>query len=161
MDLNLIFAALAAFLLFLFIIAILFRVTRQEAAILDMLWAFVGVGVAVAFLFAGSWGMAQYVWWASMYGLFSALFVFGIFSLVEASVTLRILTEIARVPSGIPMRQLLQRYNRFRIIKRRIARLVYSGELKESGGVFTLGKKSYFTLREIVFEFLRKIFPRE
>lgn len=160
MDRQLILSALLSFCLFLASIAVLFRITRQEAAIVWMIRAFIGIGGAVVWVFAGSWGLTEYIWWASLYGLFTILFVFGVFSIMEASLTLRIFTEIASSDSGMAMTQLMKRYNRPRIIRRRIARLLYSGEIKKTHGMYTCGNISYFGVREIFLEFLRRLFPQ-
>jgi len=160
MDRQLILSALLSFCLFLAAIALLFRMTRQEAAIVWMIRAFIGIGGAVVWVFAGSWGLTGYIWWASLYTLLTTLFVFGVFSIMEASLTLRIFTEIASSESGMTMIQLMKRYNRSRIIRRRIARLLYSGELKKSHGMYMLGGTSYFRVRELLLNILRLAFDR-
>lgn len=148
MDVELTAAALLSFFLFLVLIAILFRISRQEAAITWMIRAFVGVGAVTAACFVYKWGLTEYLWWASLYGLLTLLFVFGVFGIMEASLTLRILTEIARAPEGITTPLLMKTYNRSLIIRRRITRLVYSEELVRTGRTYILGKTSYFRIRE-------------
>lgn len=159
MDQELIRITFMSFGLFLAITAVLFRITRQEAAILWMIRAFVGIGIVVGLAMAGSWGLTQYVWWASLYTLFTMLFVFGVFSIMEASLTIRILTEIARSAGGITTADLMKNYNRSRIIRRRIARLLYSKELIKTHGTYTRDKTSYFGAREVFLEFLHNLFP--
>jgi hypothetical protein len=159
MDGELIFTALLSFGLFLSLIAVLFRITRQEAAISWMIGVFVAAGVVVGAVHAGSWGVTQYVWWASLYSLFTTLFVFVVFSFMEASLTVRIFTEIARSGMGITTADFMKHHNRLRIVGRRIARLLYSGEIVKNQGMYTRGKTSYFEVREIFLEFLRRVFP--
>jgi hypothetical protein len=125
--------------------------SRKEEAINWMVRTFVGIGVMSAAVFAGSWGFSEYTWWASIYSLLTVLFVFGIFAIMEASVTLRILTEIAR--SG------RIEANTSRIVQRRIARFLYSGEIIKNNGVFMRGKTSYFGIREVVLNTFRRFFP--
>jgi uncharacterized membrane protein YjfL (UPF0719 family) len=160
MDIQLIGIALLSFGMFLAVLAVLFRITRQESAILWMTRAFIGTGIVVGMTMAGSWGVTEYVWWASFYGLITVLFVFGIFSLMEASLTLRILAEIAQSGNGISAAHLLKKYNRFSITKRRIARLLYSGEIIQNQEMYTRGKTSYFGVREVFLKLFRKLFPR-
>ena len=150
MDTQIFFSALLSFFLFLAVIAVLFRMTRREAAIDWMIRIFVAIGVVTSGVYARSWDITEYIWWASLYGLLTALFVFGIFSIMEASVTLRIFTEIARTGGVVS--------NTSRIIQRRIARLLYSGELKRTHGHYVLGRISYFRFREFFLNIFRSFF---
>jgi hypothetical protein len=160
MDGELIIAALLTFGLFLASIAVLFRMTLQEAAIVWIIRAFIGIGIVVGGALARRWGLIEYIWWASLYSLFTALFIFGVFSFMEASLTIRIFTEIARFAHGITMADFMKKYNRSRIVERRIARLLYSGELKKSHGMYMLGRTSYFRVRELLLNILRLAFDR-
>ena len=151
MDVYILFIACLSFGLFLLIIAFLFRMSRREEAINWMVRTFVGIGVVIAAVFAGSWGLSEYIWWASLYGLLTVLFVFGPFSIMEASLTLRIFTEFARsgrIEANTP-----------RIVQRRIARFLYSGEIIKNKGMFMRGKISYFGIREVVLGTFRRLFP--
>lgn len=158
MDIQIITVAFLSFCLFLISLAVLFRVTNREDGVLWIIRAYIGVGIATGVLFARTWGGDEILFWASLYSLLTALFVFGIFSIMEASVTLRIFTEIARSQEGITVFQLLKKHNRIRIVKRRIIRLLHSGELTKSNGMYTLGKPSYFRLREYVSTIIRLAF---
>lgn len=158
MDIELVITALLSFFLFLVLLALLFRITREEAAITWLIRTFFTVGVLVVVFFIHKWGVTEILFWASLYALLTTLFVFGIFSIMEASLTLRIFTEIADTREGITIPELMKKYNRNLIITRRIERLVYSKELVNTGRKFMLGKMSYFRTREFLLKVLRFAF---
>ena len=68
---------------------------------------------------------------------------------MEASVTLAIFSRIAK-NENLPSKK--------EIIQKRIDRLLYSGELVQSGKTYSFGKPSYFSIREILLNFLRLAF---
>jgi hypothetical protein len=158
MDIEIITAAFITFSFFLALVVILFRIIRQESAILWIVRAFVSAGVVAAIFFVPQWGVTEVIFWASLYGLLTVLFVFGIFSIMEASLTLRFLVEISGARGGITPAELKRKYNRNFIVKRRIARLLYSGELKKTRGMYMLGRTSYFRLREYLLDIFRFAF---
>ena len=151
MDIQILSTAFLSFFLFLAVLAVVFRMTRQEEVIVWMIRIFVGIGIVIVGARAGSWGIIEYIWWASLYGLLTGLFVLGPFSNMEASVTLRIFSDIARTGGVVT--------DRSQIVQRRIARLLYSGEIIKNQGTLMLGKTSYFTFREGVIGIFRRLFP--
>lgn len=160
MDSQLIIMGFVSFCFFCLASAILFRMTEREAAVVWMLRAFVVIGIGHALYLGLYWRWIGLMWWASFYGLFTVLFVFGIFGVVEASLSLRILSEIAGSGrKGITRREMMARYSRQNIVKRRIDRLLFSGELVRSRGTYRLGKMSYYRVREYFLDFLRWLFP--
>ncbi|OGG30674.1 hypothetical protein A3A63_00640 [Candidatus Gottesmanbacteria bacterium RIFCSPLOWO2_01_FULL_46_9] len=96
-----------------------------------------------------------------LYGLLTILFLFGVFGVFEASITLHILTKIALSgKEGIHPNAILSSYNRNTIVKRRIDRFLWSGELLVVGGRYRLSKRlSYFMMRERFLNILRWMFP--
>ena len=161
MDSQFLIMGFVSFCFFCLASAILFRMTEREAAVTWMVRAFVVIGIGHALYLGQYWGWIGLVWWASFYGLFTVLFVFGIFGVVEASLSLRILSEIAdSEKKGITRREMMMRYGRQHIVKRRVDRLLFSGELIRSGGAYRLGKMSYYRIREYFLDFLRYVFPR-
>lgn len=159
MDIQISGTALFSFVLFLAVLVVVFRKTRQEAAIAWILRMFFCVGFVVACFQFGSWNFSAYAWWAIVYTLLAALFVFGVFSSLEASLTIRIFTEIAQ-SRGIGQGELMKRYNKSFVVRRRIERLLYSGELVATNGRYMRGRASYFALREVFLNLFRKLFPR-
>lgn len=159
MDTYLFFTAFLSFCLFLAGIAVLFRFTRPEAAIIWMIRTFVGIAVVTVVAFGRSWSLTLFIWWASLYGLLTVLFVFGPFSIMEASLTIRLFTEIARSGRGMTTADLMKHTDRSHIIRRRIDRLLYSGEIREHHGVYMRGQTSYFGIREVVLGTFRRLFP--
>ena len=98
----------------------------------------------------------------AIYGVMAILFLFGVFGVFEASITLHILTKIALAGSdGIHPNALLGTYNRSTIVKRRVDRFLWSGEFIIVGGRYRLSRRfSYFMVRERFLNFLRFLFPR-
>ena len=159
MDIQIICAAILSFCMFLAVIAVLFRMTEPEAAILWMIRAFTGIGIIMGIVLSGYWGASETLFWVSLYSLLTMVFVFGVFSIMEASLTIRIFTEIARSGGGVTSADLMKNYNKSRIIRRRITRLIYSGELKRVRDTYIRGRISYFSVREVLFELLLALFP--
>ena len=160
MDSQLVIMGFVSFCFFCLASAILFRMTEREAAVVWMLRAFIVIGIGHALYLGQYWGLEGLLWWASFYGLFTLLFVFGIFGVVEASLSLRILSEIAGSgKKGITRRDMMVQYSRQHIVKRRVDRLLFSGELVGSSGIYRLGKMSYYRVREYFLDFLRWLFP--
>jgi len=160
MDGQFIIMACVSFCFFVLASAILFRMTPQDAAISWMVRAFIVIGIGHALYFWSYWGLVGLLWWGTMYTFLTMLFVFCVFSVMEASLTLRILSEIARTGTkGMTHKQLLQRYNRNVIVKRRLARLVYSGDLLYVNGAYKQNKVSHYMIREYFLICLRWIFP--
>ncbi len=158
MGIHVISFAVISFFLFLIVLAVLFRITQKEAAMVWIIRSFFAVGAVALCLRFGVWSFWDFAWWAVLYSELVILFIYGVFSIMEASVTLRILSEITSERKGTTLKDLLHRYNKEIIVKRRVARLLYSGELIESHGAYTLGKTSYFRIREVFLEFFRKLF---
>lgn len=149
MDGQIIGIVFISFFLFLVALLCIFRITRPEAAISWIIRSFIGVSLLIVFFRFGFWNFADFVWWAAIYSLLAALFVFGIFSIMEASITLAIFSRIAR-EEKLPDKK--------SIVQKRIDRLLYSGELVRSGKTYSLGKPSYFVTREILLNFFRSCF---
>ncbi len=78
-------------------------------------------------------------------GLLCFVYVLCIFGPYETSVRMRLVREIAREPHrGIPLQELLSRYNVETIVKVRLRRLVGSGDIIEKDGLYRCGRTGNF-----------------
>lgn len=152
MDTFIVGSGLFLFLLFLAFQAVIARFTDPEAVITWLIRIFLsitgllGIGFIVR-IGSVEWFIGSFI----IYTLLTTLYVFGIFSIVEASITLFLLREIDRDASRPPSVDT--------IIRRRLERLVQSGELAKRGESYVLTKRvSYFVLRERGLQMLRWVF---
>ncbi|OGG11959.1 hypothetical protein A2Z00_04085 [Candidatus Gottesmanbacteria bacterium RBG_13_45_10] len=106
---------------------------------------------------AVTWGAAMV-----LYVLSVGVYVICIFSPIEASVTIKLLTDIATAPSGgIEKKDLLRGYNVDTIIHLRIQRLLASHTIAKKDGRYVLVKEvSIFMLREYITAIILFLFPK-
>lgn len=169
MDEWIIVSSLVTVLLAICCLPILFRVVSQKLAIRAMLLVFF-FGL---FLACGIWihkadilglSLMQYATGVVLViGIYTAcvvLFLFTVFSVFEASLTVWFLSEISGRTNGISKNELLKTYGVRQIVQRRIERLLDSGDIQYNGTLYRLGKtQSYFRIRELVLEWYWRIFP--
>lgn len=159
MDTSIVVGGLLAFGVFLAAQIVVFRFTPQDAAVrwIGKLYCLVS---AVLFLFTytnSELAIGSFL----VYTGLAAVYIFWVFGAIEASLTLRILAEIAQSQEGITSTELLDRYNRETIIARRIERLAESGELIRRGNAYERSDTvSFFLLREYVSRLVKWFFPR-
>jgi len=65
---------------------------------------------------------------------------FNYFNIGEASLRIRVLSEISKKEEGISYEQILSLYNAQEIVKNRLTRLVNDGQVVLTGGRYYLGK---------------------
>ena len=96
-----------------------------------------------------------------IYGLLSIIYLFGIFGTIESSITLRLLTIIARNgKQGMHQNAIISSYSRKSIVTRRVDRLLYSGELVTVSRYYRLSKRASYTMwREYFFHIFTSLFP--
>ena len=169
MDLNIVVSAIVPFICFLCVLPILFRVSAESKSTQYMLyiaivgivqsigiWVYFGLNAELSIM--NIWIGGVYV--IAIYALLVLLFLLGIFSIFEASLTLRFLLEIASGENGISNQALLSKYGVVKIIQRRLERMIASGDLLHKGNAYTLGKtQSYFRIREHLLTVFWNIFP--
>lgn len=170
MDILILECSAVSFALFLGSIAVMFRVTRdmESPTWIIRLAAFFGViAVLIWWIAAQSKGADDQVLLAGaagallVFGFAALLFISSVFSAFEASLTVRLLIEIAKAGgTGITKTSILSRYNRDVIVKKRIERFLGSGDLTvtEQGYKVSLNA-SFFRFREFVFRVARFLFP--
>ncbi len=90
------------------------------------------------------------------------IYMMTVYSYIEASITIRLLMEIAaRGHRGATKKRILQIYNPAVIVKRRLDRLIQSGELIKTGNVIqATGRVSVFQLRKRITMWYIVLFPR-
>lgn len=172
MDIYIVLTGFLAFLFLIFLLPFVFRMIHAFSAIPWYLWS-MGVVAGGCFIL---WNCVYSILLRStgnyiegaiaslcIYVLLAIWYLFGVFGDLEASITLHILTMIARSgKGGIPLNAITASYNRQVIVKRRIERLMWSREIIIVGMYYRLSKKiSHSVLREYFFRVLNWIFPRQ
>jgi len=162
MDITITSTGFIMFLLFLVPQVLLLRVFPQDAAVKT-----IGVWFAMVFVVSGLWsyvtlGIAAALGVTGIYSGLSLLYIIVVFSVIEASLTLRILTEIAKAGDrGISYKELLSVYNPTSIIKRRIERFVAMGDLSYQNGKYQrTTNMTPFRIRKHLTGFLYILFPQ-
>jgi hypothetical protein len=168
---------ISAFIPFIFLIVTLVPVFREVHAYDALSWYFRLALVYLLVCFGIWWVVIASGWignvgtpveFASgviesvmMYGLLTALYLFGVFGIFEASLTLHILQIICRSGTkGIHPNAILSSYNRTTIVKTRIDRMMHSGDLVIVGRQYRLQKSfSLLILREYALNILRFLYP--
>ncbi len=154
MDICIVLSGFSAFALFLLLHAAISRATNPEAAI----YWLIRIYLLLASLLLVGFGGLEWV----IYTLLCILYVFGVFGIIEASITLRLLSEIGKCGKiGITHGRLAARYSIDTIIKRRLKRFLWSGEIERDRGGYRLSRRfSYFLLREYFLDVLRWMYPK-
>jgi hypothetical protein len=115
----------------------------------------------------GIWNVELFIviagWQMVIFSLTTALYIFTFFSFTEASVTLRILMEIASGNSkGVMKTDIWKRYNTKTIIKRRLSRFIQGGDIIQKGTLYIWKKSmSPFILREYAVSIIQFLFPQK
>ncbi len=162
MDYQIALMAFISFILFILTLIVLFHMTAPDKALHWIVSTCLVIGIGEGWYLSRYFGFTELVCWIMLYLLMVVLFVFGVFSAVEASLTFRMLAEIASTGSGgLTPRQLTRRYNREGIVKRRINRLLSSGEIIFKRGAYEKNHVSFYSVREYILVILRQIFPEK
>ncbi len=169
MDEYIVISATLVFGVWVAMLPIIFRIRSEESSMCHMIYAALMCAVLLTGIVGHRsismnvdiWNTAVALIYAvSIYVLLVFVFIFGIYSVFEASLTLRFLLEIASGKVGITKHELLSRYGVRTIVKRRLERLIESKDIVDGNGTFLLAKHaSYFRIREQALSLLRYIFP--
>jgi hypothetical protein len=165
MDVVILISSMISFIVFCVAQMIVFRYIEEDRVLLWLMKLF--FLVEGCSLMAGYflWGQYAYVtialWHAVIFFLLLVSYILSIFSFSEASITLRLLSEIARHGNhGITKKEILIRYNLGVIVGRRLSRFVASGELVVKGQLYRWkNSPSFFELREKTVEIVKRLFP--
>lgn len=169
MDAWIIVSSLVPACLVICSLPILFRLVSQTRAIRAMLYMFffgllaaIGIWIFCAhvLLLPSAHYASGFIFVITLYMTCVVLFLFTVFSVFEASLTVWFLSEIAGREGGLSKKELLRICGVRQIVKKRIDRLLDSGDMKYKGTTYVLGTtQSYFRLRELVLETYLRIFP--
>ena len=98
-----------------------------------------------------------------LYTMLVFCYVLGIFGLMESSIRIGLLVQIAKSKNNrMKKNKILKIYNSKVIIAKRLERFVASGELKYEKGYYFLNKKfSYFIINNFINSFMRKIYGKK
>lgn len=134
MDTTILLFSGVTFLAYIAAQIIVFRIIRPDRALVWLIKLyFLAEGAALligyAFIHTPLYG-ALAVWQCVIFSLMTALYIFVVFSYTEASITMRILSEIAGSNArGISENDIWKRYNTHIIVERRISRFLSGGDI--------------------------------
>ncbi|MEK7544055.1 MAG: hypothetical protein AAB557_04255 [Patescibacteria group bacterium] len=165
MDISIITAALGTFVTFLIVHVIVLRRISDRAVILTFWMTYGAVGMILytllsisAFIMGMNISSVVFavVVSGTLYTLLVGNYFMGIFGLMESSIRMRVLGEIARAGSqGISQRTLLAQYNHTKIVDKRLARFVASGDIELVRGAYVSRKPfTFFLLPALVLRFV-------
>lgn len=164
-DIFIIATAILIFIIFFVAHIIFLRINKDREPV---------YGIITIFLVTGAIGGA-FEWFfiftspgeksAVIISLFSYLFIFiaymlGVFGMMMSSLRLRMLSEIAgRGKTGISEIELLEIYNRDKIIKSRLSRFIQSGDMEYKNRYYYIKKPfSIFELHGLIFTVIKKLY---
>ncbi len=156
MDIFIFSGSVGTFLIFLPIHVLVLR-QISDRSVIPVFWiTYVGVGLvthAVLGIASSMSGISavQTIGIVAASFLLSTLltgnYFMGIFGLMESSIRMRILGEIVRAgDDGVSQRTLFGQYNHEKIVDRRLARFVASGDIEYANGAYTSRKPMTFFL---------------
>lgn len=168
MDFFVIISASISFIMFLCIKIIILRLRGPSAIIKSLSLAFMAASIIHLILFGFMAVVLYNLFILSlvsfvMFGLLAFLFTLGLFGPVTTSLRIQLLIEIQKKgKTGISYLQLLKKYNRDIIVRKRLDRLVSIGEIQKNGNVYQYKEKiSYFRLHTFVLVLLNRLFKTE
>lgn len=97
-----------------------------------------------------------------LYTLLVGNYFMGIFGVMESSIRMRVLGEVARAGiKGVSRNMLLTHYNHTKIVDKRLARFVASGDIEVAHGAYVSRKPiTFFLLPAMVLRFVWWAFGR-
>jgi hypothetical protein len=147
-----------AFVVYIVLQIVVFRLTRQDDASrwTVKLYCLVGAVLFVWSVDEPAVALGSFLVYSGM----AAVYILCIFSVVEASLTLRILSEIAGGDkNGTLYTAIFSRYAGNEIIQRRIDRLLRSGDLiYRNGKYYRTNRLTIFKLREHIVTIFKRLF---
>jgi hypothetical protein len=159
MDTTILLYSLAAFCVFIILQVIVFRLTLQDEALrwLGKLYCMTGATLSLLLVPNPTVAFICFVLFTGLAGVYTLC----IFSAVEASLTLRILSEVSQAgKKGLAKADLLHRYNKHVIVKRRLERLLRSGDLIfRRGNYIKTGNKTAYMMRDYIMNIFLLLFP--
>jgi len=160
-DLNLLILTLVSFALYLLLQIVIFRFLPRSSVVKLVLYTYFLGGIANIIICVTRFGTNWELVLISFinYSLITAVYILGVFGMVESALRIRLVTEVDRRPQGISKSQVLKIYNRELIVNKRLERFLRSGDLKYNRGYYFIGKKvSFFFLHSLILNTLGKIY---
>lgn len=161
-DLNLLFLTLISFALYLVLQIVIFRFVARTDIVKWVIYTYLlGAisNIVICLTRFGTNGLEFVLISFINYSLITAVYILGIFGMVESALRIRLVTEVDRRSSGISKSQVLKIYNRKLIVEKRLARFLKSGDLKYNRGYYFIGKKvSYFFFHSLIIDLIGKFY---
>ena len=150
--------------------AIAFRHIVHDNAVPWLLWSYgIGyIGIVLVMFFVPTIALLSFAELvvslcvvSVIYTLVVGIYIICIFSVIESSVTIKLLSVIGGYEThGVSTRTLMTQINAGMIVNRRLQRLVYLGTVKKDGELYSLtNTKSSFIVREYIFRIVQLLFP--
>ena len=161
--------SMGGFIVFLLLQSIVFRLIKQESVLKGIIRLYTIIG-ALFFVFQmlllstqqrpiiDSFFIAISTWF--LYSLLVFLYIIGVFGVIESSLRIRLLQIIVKAgEKGISYQTITKVYNRDRIIKKRLVRLITSGELTQKNSLYQINKHfSFFYVPAYFARILKKLY---
>ena len=170
MDNFILIETVTAFMVFLPVHVIVLR-RISDRAVIPVFWmtyAVVGIIIQIFFGFSLLSGyqiqstvfVIAVSWF--LYTLLVGNYFMGIFGVMESSIRMRVLGEVVREgKKGMSRQTLLARYNHSKIVDKRLARFVASGDIELIRGAYVSRKPfTFFLLPALVLRFVWWIYGR-
>lgn len=164
MDYFILIETVSAFMVFLIVHVIVLR-RISDRSVIPVFWMTYAASGVVSYVLMGIlWLPAMsiapqlfttLVSWI-LYTLLVGNYFMGIFGVMESSIRMRVLGDIARAgQSGISRKAILSAYNHTKIVDRRLARFVASGDIELVSGAYVSRKPiTFFLLPALVLRFV-------
>ena len=145
-DMALLLTVFLGALIFMGVHIAVFRKAKNSGSVYWLLNAFVGswavaliTGLMIIITIFG-WNMFYIGIYGVLISLMVAAYMFGIFTLIDSSIRLKFFFDIARHKNGVTRGQLLKDNTAEVILKRRLTRLVDSGEIMKKRSQYSRAK---------------------
>jgi|WetSurMetagenome_2_1015567.scaffolds.fasta_scaffold408550_2 hypothetical protein len=173
MDLRIVTTSILSFIFFLLIQTLIFhKIDKKEILVWIVKTCLIGGAFPLVFsiIFAFLFPINDYsfisqlliVFFASfvLYSFLAVLYILGPFGLIESSLRLKLLSEIANAEEiGLKKQDLYKAYNINAIIQKRLERFVVSKDfIFQNGNYIIKNRFSYFLVHTFLFENMKKLY---
>lgn len=163
MDFYLLLVPITSFIIFFLIHIVIFRKIDENEVIRWLFNAyFIGelINISIGYLTFSAYTLLLVFLSSTIYTLMVWIYFLGVFGVMASSVRINILFIIYKSKSsGISESEILRKYNRKIIIRKRLNRFISSGELAVIDGYYKTNRRfSFFILYNLITSFLRKLY---
>ncbi|MDP1722111.1 MAG: hypothetical protein Q8L37_02785 [Candidatus Gottesmanbacteria bacterium] len=171
MDIFILAGSVGTFLIFLALHVLVLRQISDRSVIPVFWMTYVFVSMA-AHVFLGIVSSMRGMGAVPTLGIVAASFLLstlltgnyfmGIFGVMESSIRMRVLGEVVRAGrAGVSRRTLLTHYNHMKIVDKRLARFVASGDIERMGEVYVSRKPfTFFLVPALMLHFFWWVYGR-